>query len=97
MSRYAEDPLTRSLLDQLAQVHHGDLVGQVLDGRQVVGDEQAGEPEVALKVRQQVEHRRLDGHVERTGRLVGDQQARLGDQCAGDADPLTLTTRQLVR
>jgi hypothetical protein len=31
MSWYAEDALARALLDQLAQVHHCDLVCQVLD------------------------------------------------------------------
>ena len=32
------------------------------------------EPELAAQAREQLEHLRLDGDVERRGRLVGDQQ-----------------------
>ena len=95
--RAREDPLAGALLDELAEVHHRDVVGEVLHRGQVVGDEQAGEAHVALQVGEQVEHRGLHRHVERAGRLVGDEQRRLGDQRPGDADPLALAAGQLVR
>jgi hypothetical protein len=96
MGGSVEDALSRTLLDQLAEVHHRDVVGEVLHGRQVVGDEQAGELHVALQVREQVEHRGLHGHVEGAGGLVCDEQSRAGDQGAGDADPLPLPAGELV-
>ena len=42
---------------------------------EVVGDDDDGGVELALEVLQQVEDLRLDGHVERGRRLVGDEQA----------------------
>ena len=47
----ANTALAGTLFDELAEVHHGDVVGEVLHRRQVVGDEQAGETHVALQVR----------------------------------------------
>ena len=44
-----------------------------------------------------VEDLRLHGDVQRRGRLVEDDQVRLADQRAGDADPLRLAAGQLVR
>ena len=45
----------------------------------------------------QVEDLRLDGDVERGGRLVGDQQRRLAGQRHGDHRPLPHAARKLVR
>jgi hypothetical protein len=73
MGRAAEDAGPRTLLDQLAEVHHRDLVREVLDCGQVVRDEQTGKPEVPLEVGEQIEDRGLHRHVQRTGRLVCDQ------------------------
>ena len=83
-------------LDELAQLHHGDPPRQDLDDGEVVGDEQAGEPDLVLQLLEQVEHPRLHGHVERRRRLVGDQQLRPEGQGPGDADTLTLAAGQLV-
>ena len=44
-----------------------------------------------------VEHLRLHRDVERRGRLVGDQQVRLGDQHHGDHHALAHAARNLVR
>ena len=63
----------------------------VLDHRQVVGDEQIGQLELVLQVVQQVDDLRADGHVEGADRLVADDQARVERQRAGDADALALT------
>ena len=52
------------------------VVGDVAHDGEIVRDEEIGEPELALQVGQQVEHLRLDRHVERRDRLVGDQQLR---------------------
>ena len=40
---------------------------------------------------------RLDRHVERGDRLVGDDQLRVHRQRAGDADTLALASGELVR
>ncbi|GAA3220022.1 hypothetical protein GCM10020256_25600 [Streptomyces thermocoprophilus] len=64
---------------------------------QVVGDEQERDAEFLLHLLKQVDDLRLDGHVQRGDRLVGDDQLRLQREGAGDADALTLTAGELVR
>ena len=84
-------------LDDLAEVHHGDAVAEVLDDGEVVGDEQDREAEAQLQVAQQVEDLRADRHVERRHRLVGDEEPRLDGERSGDADALALAAAELVR
>lgn len=86
----------RGLFDDLPEVHHGDPVREVLDGRRVVGDEQAAEAAVALEVGQEVEYGRLDRHVECRGGLVGDDQIGVARQGPGDRDALALPAGQFV-
>src|SRR4051794_23263798 len=93
----AEHLATIRHLGDLAEVHHGDAVTDVLDDAHVVGDEEVGQPELALEVLEQVEDLRLDRDVERGDRLVAHDQIGLEDERAGDADPLPLATRELVR
>ena len=52
-------------------------VGHLRDHAQVVGDQHDRHAVFPLQLAHQVEDLRLGGHVERGGRLVGDQQARL--------------------
>jgi hypothetical protein len=47
--------------------------------------------------RDQLEHTRLHGHVERARRFVEHEQPRLDRERAGDADALALAARELVR
>ena len=56
-----------------------------------------GELQARLQLEQQVQHLRLDRDVERRDRLVGDDQARVGGQRAGDADALALAAAEGVR
>ena len=58
MLRVAEHLLAVTLLDDRALVHHRDPVGEVLDHRQVVGDEQIGQAEPLLQIQQQVDDAR---------------------------------------
>ena len=84
-------------LDDLAQVHHGDPVGDVLHHREVVRDEQIREVELPLQVVQEVQDLCLDRDVERRHGFVAHDQLRTQRERSGDADPLPLTTRELVR
>src|SRR3954471_2808560 len=97
MLRRGEQRLRRRRLDDLPEVHDRYAVAEVLDGREVVRDEEAREAHVALQVAHQVENRRLHGDVERRHRLVRDQQRRLDRKRACEADALALGAAQLVR
>ncbi len=57
----------------------------------------AGRAEIALQVHDQFEDLRLDRHVQRRGRLIGDQHARIAGQCHGDHRPLAHAAGKLVR
>src|SRR5207249_1203620 len=59
-------------LDDLAEVHDRDPLREVPYHGQVVRDEQEGQIELALQPTQQIDDLRLDRHVQRGDRLVGD-------------------------
>ena len=86
-----------AMLDDPAEVHHRDLVGDVPHHGEVMGDEQVRQPELILQVFEQVDHLALHGHVERRDRLVAHEHLRLDRQRTSDADALTLTAGELVR
>ena len=54
-------------------------------------------PRSCLQLLQQVEDLGLDRHVERGGRLVGDQQHRIAGERHGDGGALAHAARELVR
>ncbi len=62
-----------------------------------MADEDVGEPELLLELYEQVDDLGLDGDVESRDRLVADDDLRLEDDGAGNADALALATRELVR
>ena len=84
-------------LHDLAGVHHRRAVADGGGQLQVVGDEQHRQAAVAAQLVEDRHHLGLGGDVERGGRLVGQQQARLGQQRGGDHDPLQHPAGQLVR
>ena len=97
VQRPAEELLGGRQLDDLAEVHDRDPVGDVADDGEVVGDEEVGQVELLLQLDEQVEHLRLDRDVERGHRLVGDDELRAQHEGAGEADPLALAAAELVR
>ena len=86
-----------ALLDDRALAHHVDAVGHPAHDAEIVRDQQHGHAELALQALQQLQDLRLDRHVERRGRLVGDQQVRLVGERHGDHDALALPARELMR
>ena len=85
------------LLDLAAGIHHHDAVGVLGDHAHVVGDQHDGRAVGLLQLAHQVEDLRLDGDVERRGRLVGDQHLGIARQRHGDHDALAHAARHLVR
>ena len=83
--------------DDAPEIHDRDAVGDMLDHRKVVRDEQHREAEPRPQIKQQVDHLRLDRDVERGDRLVGDEQLGFRGERAGDADALALAAGEFVR
>jgi hypothetical protein len=84
------------LLDLLAGVHHQHPVGVLGHDAHVVGDEHHGHAVGLLQLAQECQDLRLDRHVQRRGRLVGDQHLGIARQCHRDHDPLAHAARHLV-
>ena len=64
---------------------------------QVVRDEQIGQLQLLLQIHQQVDDLRLNRHVERRDRFVGDDERRVQRERARHADALPLAAAELVR
>ena len=77
MQRVLEQRLDRRLLDLAAGIHHHDALGGLGDDAEIVGDQHDRRAGLLLELQHQVEDLRLDGDVERGGRLVGDQHLRI--------------------
>jgi hypothetical protein len=70
----------------LAEIHHGNPIGDVLHHAQIMRDEQIGEAEFGLQVLQQIDDLRLHRNVQRRDRLVAYHEARLQRERPGNAD-----------
>lgn len=95
--RRGEELGRRRHLDDLPRVHQGHLMRHAGHHAQVVRDQQQAQAPLALQVLEQVQDLRLDGDVERGGRLVGDQEVGLRRQRHRDHDPLLLTAGEPER
>jgi len=85
------------LLDNPAHIHHGDNVAGKLDNGEVVCNEQIGEGKVLLEVFEKVKDLGLYRDIEGADGLVADDKFRLADQCACNADTLSLAAGEFVR
>ena len=79
--------VVRAVFGDTTALYGEDAVGQP-ERRQAVGDHEHRAP--SRDLRHALVHDALAFVVERAGRLVKDQDARIGDQGAGDGDALAL-------
>src|SRR5438876_1293984 len=92
MAWVGEDLADRSLLDELAAVHHPDPVADADDRPEVVADEEDGRATTPPQLPDEIQHRRLDGDVQARRRLVHDEQRGLRDERHRDDDALLLAS-----
>ena len=85
------------LLENLSGVHHDDVVGHAGDDAEVVRDENDARPGVDFELFDEFENLGLNRHVERGGRLVGDEQFRLARKRHGDHHALSHAAGKFVR
>ena len=78
------------------EIHDRDLVRQILDDRQVVGNKQIAQPQLILQAFEQIQHLRLHRYIERAGGLVAHDQFRFDRQRPGNADALALAAGKLM-
>ncbi len=80
-----------------AEIHHSDAVADVLHDREVVGDKEVGQSEIALEVLHKIDNLGLDRDVESGHRFIAYEKAGIERQCARNADALPLTAGEFVR
>lgn len=85
-----EQAFGRARFHDLAEVQDGDVVADVLDHPEIVGDEQVAEAELVLQPAQEVEDLCLYRDVEGGDGLVAAEEFRAAGERAGDGDALTL-------
>ena len=84
-------------LDELAGIHHRRAVAHRGGQVEIVGDEEQRHAELLAQRIDDRHHLGLDGHVQRRGRLVGEDQTRPGQKGGGDHHPLQHPAGELVR
>src|SRR2546427_2640563 len=85
------------LLDDPTRVHDIDALRHARDNAQVVRDEDERRAELARQVLEQIEDLRLDRHVERSRRLVGEDELGAARKGHRDHHALSHTAGELVR
>ena len=93
----AQDLFGRAGFDYVALLQNQDVVGDVGNDAEIVGDEDHRRLAPLLNVSYQVQDLRLGGHVQCRGRFVGDEQFRLQSQRHRDHRSLPLPAGKLVR
>ena len=92
-----EHVVGRALLDDARRIHHVDAVGVARDDAEIVRDDDQRDAEPARQVLHQFEDLRLDGDVERGGRLVGDDELRIAGEPDRDHHALAHAAGELMR
>ena len=97
VGRRSKNLRRRPGLHHLAMPHYRYPLGDALDHRQIMRDEQHRKPTPCLQRRQQRQDLRLHRCIQRGGWFIRDQQRRIGGQSHGDHHALLLAARKLVR
>src|SRR5262245_40695809 len=74
MRRLVKDRAYRASFDQLASIHHPDIVTHIGDNPDIVGNKDHRQTAALLNVLEQIEILRLNGHIQAGGRLIGNEQ-----------------------
>src|SRR4051794_22249288 len=97
MSRPVVDVLLRPDLDDLAEIHDGNAIGDMTNEREIVGDEEVGKTEVALQQLEQVDDLCTNRDIERRNRLVEHDHLWIERERARETDPLPLPAGEFMR
>ena len=83
--------------NDFAGIHHGDLVAHFGDDAEIVGDQNDRSAACGLQLAHQIENLRLQGDIERGGRLVRDQEFWIASERHRDHHTLAHAAGKLVR
>ena len=96
MGWIVENIINRPLLHNLSSIHNGYLVADFCYNTQIVSDKDNAHVGLFLQGLHQFQNLSLNGYVQGSGGLVGNQQLRMTNQAHGNHYTLTHSTRKLV-
>ena len=85
-----------AFFDEFTVFENRDLIADVFNDGEVVGDKEVSKVELFLEIHQKVDDLGLDRDIEGTDRFVADDKLRFDSEGAGDADALALTSAKFV-
>ena len=97
VARIGQQFVGRAFFNHFAAIHHDGAGADPGDDAEIVADQHDGGAEIPVEFAQQFEDLRLNGHIERGGRFVGDQQRRLVAHAHRQHHALAHAARKLVR
>ena len=97
VQRPVEHGLDGPRFHEKAAQHDGDAVADVIGRGQVVRDVEDADLLLVAQLLEHVHDRHAQARIDHRDRLIGQDQARLGDEGPRHRDPLDLAARQLVR
>ena len=83
-------------LHNTAKIHDSHPVAYVVHHGQVVGNKDIGQVQLLFQAVDQIQNLSTDGNVQRTNRLIANDQFWASRQSTGDPDPLPLTTGKFM-
>ena len=90
------DEFGGAFFDELTVFKNGDLIADVFDDGEIVGNEEVSKVELFLEVHQKIDDLGLDRDIEGTDRFVADDKLRFDGEGAGNADALALASAEFV-
>ena len=97
MLRGTENLLDAAGLHRLAAIHDQHPIGDIGHHPHVVGDKDYPHRHLLLQDGDKLQNLRLNGDIQRRGRLVGNQHRRPTGERHGDHHPLAHAAGELVR
>jgi hypothetical protein len=90
------DEFGGAFFDELTVFQNGNLIADVLNDCEVVGNEEISKVELFLEVHQEVDDLGLNRDIECADRFVADDELRFDGEGASNADALALASAKFV-
>ncbi len=90
------DEFGGAFFDEFTVFENRDLIADVFNDGEIVGNEEVGEVKFFLEVHQKVNDLGLDRDIEGTDRLVANNKLRFDGEGAGNTDALALASAKFV-
>ena len=90
------DEFRGAFFNEFTVFENRDLVADVFNDGEVVGDKEVSKVELFLKIHEEVDDLGLDRDIEGTDRFIADDKLRFDGEGAGNTDALALSSAKFV-